>query len=43
MKILIERIEGYAEKPNPVGVRIRGAQPVSGSEVGVKLEYHLNE
>ena len=28
MKILIERIEGYSNKPNPVGERIRGAQPI---------------
>jgi hypothetical protein len=37
MKILIERIEGYADKPNPVGERIRGAQPVSGSELSIDI------
>jgi hypothetical protein len=43
MKILIERIEGYADKPNPVGERIRGAQPVSGSELSIDLKDHYNQ
>lgn len=43
MKILIERIEGYADKPNPVGERIRGAQPVSGSELSIDLQDHYNQ
>jgi hypothetical protein len=43
MKILIERIEGYADKSNPVGERIRGAQPVSGSDLAIKLQNEYNE
>ena len=43
MKILIERIEGYADKPNPVGERIRGAQPVSGLELSIDLKDHYNQ
>jgi len=43
MKILIERIEGYADKSNPVGERIRGAQPVSGSELSIDLQDHYNQ
>ena len=42
MKILIERIEGYAEKPNPVGERIMGAQPISGSELNIELRNEYN-
>ena len=43
MKILIERIEGYASKSNPVGERIRGAQPVSGSNLHVGFQNEFNE
>ena len=43
MKILIERIEGYAEKPNPVGERIMGAQPISGSELNIELRNEYND
>ncbi len=43
MKILIERIEGYAEKSNPVGERIRGAQPVSGSDLNIELQNEYNQ
>ena len=43
MKILIERIEGYADKSNPVGERIRGAQPVSGSELSIELRDEYNQ
>jgi len=43
MKILIERIEAYAEKTNPVGERIRGAHPVSGSMLRVDLQYEYNQ
>lgn len=43
MKILIERIEGYADKPNPVGERIRGAQPVSGSDLSIELQNEYNK
>ncbi|MCD4669382.1 MAG: hypothetical protein K8S14_02930, partial [Actinomycetia bacterium] len=43
MKILIERIEGYADKPNPVGERIRGAQSVSGSELSIDLHDEFNQ
>ena len=43
MKILIERIESYADKPNPVGERIRGAQPVSGLELSIDLKDHYNQ
>ena len=43
MKILIERIEGYAGKPNPVGDRIRGAQPVTGSELDIELHDNYNK
>jgi len=43
MRILIKRIECYADKPNPVGERIRGAQPVSGSELSIDLQDHYNQ
>ncbi|MBW2642637.1 MAG: AAA family ATPase [Deltaproteobacteria bacterium] len=43
MKILIERIEGYADKPNPVGERIRGAQPGSGSDLSIELQNEYNK
>ena len=43
MKILIERIEGYANKQNPVGERIMGAKPPSGSELSIELQNEYNE
>lgn len=43
MKILIERIEGYTNKTNPVGDRIMGDQPVSGDEIGIDLDDGYNE
>lgn len=43
MKILIERIEGYADKSNPVGERIMGAQPVSGSDLHIELQNEYNQ
>ena len=43
MKILIDRIESFANKPNPVGERIRCAHPVSGSEINIELQEEYNE
>ena len=37
MRKLIERIETMATRPNPVGERIRGAEPVTGSPIAVEL------
>jgi len=42
MKRLIERVEAYADKSNPVGERIRGALPVSGSKVKISLPDTYN-
>jgi len=43
MKKLIERIEGYANKPNAVGERIRGAQSITGSELRMDLRDEYND
>ncbi len=43
MKKLIERIEGYANKRNPVGERIMGAQPVTGNDHSVPIQNRLNQ
>ena len=40
---LIERIENYANKTNPVGERIRGELPVSGSEPPIALPEFFNQ
>ena len=39
---LIERIESYANKSNPVGDRIIGAHPISGSEPAIELPESYN-
>lgn len=43
MKKLIERIEGYANKRNPVGERIMGAQPITGNDYSVDIQNVLNQ
>lgn len=40
---LIERIENYANKANPVGERIRGEAPISGSEPAITLPDFFNQ
>lgn len=42
MRRLIDRIEALAGSPNPVGERIRGAEPVSGEPAAVQVDHRLN-